>query len=83
MSKLVQCYVKGHNCLKCLGLFGSCWRGMLQVPIQGIANWVEGWSFMHYRREINYYDKQMITFMLVSCDKIKELLPAFKILHGK
>ena len=42
---------------------------MQQVPTQGIANWVEKWSFvilgedlveeanhMHYKREINYHD---------------------------
>ena len=42
---------------------------MLQVPTQGIANWVDRWLFvimgehiveeanhMHYQREINYYD---------------------------
>ena len=43
---------------------------MLQVPTQGIAQWVERWSFvsmgggygveeayyMHFKKEINYYD---------------------------
>ena len=42
---------------------------MQQAPTQGIANWVEKWSFvslgedgiveanhMHYKREIDYYD---------------------------
>ena len=62
--------LKVYICLK--GVGERCpWRGLFQVPTQGIAIWVEGWPFvfvtmgedilweadqMYYRRVINYYN---------------------------
>ena len=53
---------------------------MQKVPTQGIASWVEKWSFvifgedwveeanhMHYKREINYHDYE--NYNIISAQK--------------
>ena len=40
-----------YNCLEVVGR-GCCRRGMLQVPTQGIAQWVERWSFVSMGKDM-------------------------------